>query len=29
MQMGGSLATLMLPAALTSVTYDAGNRLTN
>jgi YD repeat-containing protein len=28
-QIGGSLATMTLPAALTSATYDAGNRLTN
>jgi len=28
-QIGGSLATLTLPAAMTSATYDAGNRLTN
>ncbi|WP_181885671.1 RHS repeat domain-containing protein [Trinickia dinghuensis] len=28
-QIGGSLATMTLPAALTSATFDAGNRLTN
>jgi len=28
-QIGGSLATMSLPAALTSATFDAGNRLTN
>jgi YD repeat-containing protein len=28
-QIGGSLASMALPAALTSATYDAGNRLTN
>ena len=28
-QIGGSLAAMTLPAALTSATYDVGNRLTN
>ena len=28
-QIGGSLASLTLPAAMASATYDAGNRLTN
>lgn len=28
-QMAGSLANMMLPAAISSATYDAGNRLTN